>query len=261
MLLRFSSTLEPRSEERLRTGAGPRSIAIVLVVLVEGLLILALLTLGIGQMPEENEDRLVVVNVAPQVAQSSDEAQPERQAATARSAQAPDRPADTPPDPPAGPAPQPLPPLPTPVPSPAPQSLPDVDLSRLPQSRPIGPRRPVYGPVDRGTPAFLRDTERVGTAPNGQPLYAAAWYREPKEEMLRDYLSSASGPGWGLIACKTAPDYRVEDCVGLAEYPENSNIVRSILAAAWEFKVRPPRLGGQPQIGAWVRIRISWERR
>ena len=104
----------------------------------------------------------------------------------------------------------------------------------------------------------MRDTERVGTAPNGEPLYAAAWYREPTDDQLRAYLSTARGRGWGLIACRTAPGYRVEDCVGLAEYPEGSQINRAGLAAAWEFKVRPPSLGGRPLVGSWVRIRIDY---
>jgi len=99
----------------------------------------------------------------------------------------------------------------------------------------------------------------VGTAPNGEPLYAAAWYREPKDEELRGYLSTATGPGWGLIACRTARDYRVEDCVGLDEYPNGSQINRAVLAAAWQFKVRPPQRGGRPQVGSWVRIRIDYE--
>jgi protein TonB len=105
----------------------------------------------------------------------------------------------------------------------------------------------------------LRDSERVGTAPNGEPLYAAAWYREPRDDQLRAYLSTATGPGWGLIACRTAPDYRVEDCVPLEEYPHGSQINRAILAAAWEFKVRPPRLGGRALVGSWVRIRIDYD--
>ena len=98
----------------------------------------------------------------------------------------------------------------------------------------------------------------MGTAPNGEPLYAAAWYREPRDDELRGYLSTASGPGWGLIACRTAPDYRVEDCVGLDEYPNGSQINRAVLAAAWAFRVRPPRLGGRPMVGSWVRIRIDY---
>ena len=124
--------------------------------------------------------------------------------------------------------------------------------------RPAPPAGRVYGPVDTGRSAAFRDTERVGTAPNGEPLYAAAWYREPSDETLRDYLSTARGPGWGLIACRTAPNYRVEDCVPLTEYPEGSQINRAILAAAWEFRVRPPRRGGQSLVGSWVRIRIDY---
>lgn len=115
-----------------------------------------------------------------------------------------------------------------------------------------------YGPTDRAGSASARDTERVGTAPNGEPLYAAAWYREPRDDELRGYLSTASGPGWGLIACRTAADYRVEDCVGLDEYPSGSQITRAVLAAAWAFRVRPPRLGGKQLVGAWVRIRIDY---
>jgi protein TonB len=129
-----------------------------------------------------------------------------------------------------------------------------------PHAQPAAPARPLYGPADNRSTAF-RDTERVGTAPNGEPLYAAEWYREPDRHMLGTYLSTANGPGWGLIACRTAPDYRVEDCVALGEYPEGSQIDRSVLAAAWEFRVRPPRRGGQPLVGSWVRIRIDYDLR
>ena len=98
----------------------------------------------------------------------------------------------------------------------------------------------------------------MGAAPNGEPLYAASWYREPSDDELRGYLSTASGPGWGLIACRTAPDYRVEDCVGLDEYPYGSQINRAVLAAAWQFRVRPPRRSGRLLVGSWVRIRIDY---
>jgi len=50
----------------------------------------------------------------------------------------------------------------------------------------------------------------------------------------------------------------VVDCVPIAEYPQGSMMNRAILAAAWQFRVRPPMLGGQPQIGSWVRIRIDY---
>ncbi|HTM95217.1 MAG TPA: hypothetical protein VL100_05310, partial [Croceibacterium sp.] len=103
-------------------------------------------------------------------------------------------------------------------------------------------------------------TPVVGTAPNGQPLYAAQWYREPTDQELGGYLSTAQ-PGWGLIACKTAPEYRVEDCVLLDEYPDGSNIGRATLAASWQFKVRPPRKGNRYLVGEWVRIRITYQMR
>ncbi|MBC7987511.1 MAG: hypothetical protein H7X93_12725, partial [Sphingomonadaceae bacterium] len=103
------------------------------------------------------------------------------------------------------------------------------------------------------------DTERVGTAPNGQPMYAAAWQREPRDEEMRGYLSTANGPGYALITCRTVPDFRVQDCVALDEYPRGSNIARSVLAAAWQFRVRPPWVGGQLLVGSWVRIRITYD--
>lgn len=134
--------------------------------------------------------------------------------------------------------------MPRPLEQPSPSTTPQNTTRSLP------PARQTYGPPDTGDSPAFRDSERVGTAPNGEPLYAAAWYREPKREQLRGYLSTASGPGWGLIACRTVPNYRVEDCVGLDEYPRGSQMNRAVLAAAWEFRVRPPSLGGRPLVGS-----------
>lgn len=135
-----------------------------------------------------------------------------------------------------------------------------TDISTLPQRSPAPPtpNRGMMGPVDTGP--RISDTPRVsGSGPNGEPLYAAAWLRgEPTDAEMSGYLSTATGPGWGLIACRTAPGFRVEDCVKLDEEPSGSNIARAALAAAWQFRVRPPRIGGEAQIGAWVRIRIDY---
>lgn len=143
----------------------------------------------------------------------------------------------------------PTPPLPSSAEQPAPPAVPKIGV-RMRSGASAGP--PSKGAGASG------DTARVGTAPNGEPLYAAAWYREPTNDELRGYLSTASGPGWGLVACRTVENYRVEDCVALEEYPAGSQMNRAILAAAWQFRVRPPRLGGQVQLGTWVRIRIDY---
>jgi protein TonB len=104
------------------------------------------------------------------------------------------------------------------------------------------------------------DSEMVGNAPNGEPLYAAEWYREPTDVELSGYLPKnfPEGGGYGLVACRTASQYRVEDCVELENFPRGSRLAGAVRQAAWQFKVRPPRVGGRPLIGTWVRIRIDY---
>ncbi|HEV7660134.1 MAG TPA: hypothetical protein VGO55_09845 [Allosphingosinicella sp.] len=235
--------------------AGRRALGLGLTFLIEALLLLLVLTLGQEEQPEVEVERPIVVTfIAPEISEEAPEArrsEPEQRAEAQRDRQRP-QPEDPRPPQPAEPAAAPAAPA-------APAILP-MRWSLSPSAalpRPAPPARPLYGPPDNRS-AAMRDTERVGTAPNGEPLYAAQWYREPADDMMRAYLSTARGPGWGLIACRTAPDYRVEDCVALDEYPEGSQIARSALAAAWEFRVRPPRRGGQPLVGSWVRIRIDY---
>jgi protein TonB len=104
------------------------------------------------------------------------------------------------------------------------------------------------------------DSARVGTAPNGEPLYRAEWYREPTHTELSAYLPKTmpEGGGWGMIACKTAPRWKVEDCVELGQGPPGSHLAGAVRQAAWQFMVRPPRIGGKPMIGEWVSIRIDY---
>ncbi|WP_332819648.1 hypothetical protein [Sphingopyxis sp.] len=242
--------------EPLNIGLGRRTLAISLAVLIPGLLLLMLLTFGSETPPDYREARVSVVSL--EATEISEEAP--KPSSAERTEEQPEPPQPAPEEPlPSKPA-EPLPP-PVAVSKAAPAIA--TPAERLPSPAPprIGTRPPggqVYGPPNIGGSSSSRDTERVGTAPNGEPLYAAAWYREPRDDELRGYLSTASGPGWGLIACRTAPDYRVEDCVGLDEYPNGSQINRAVLAAAWAFQVRPPRLGGRPLVGAWVRIRIDY---
>jgi hypothetical protein len=98
-----------------------------------------------------------------------------------------------------------------------------------------------------------------GEGPGGEILYEAQWYRHPSNAELSTYLpANMPSKGWGLVACKTVEDYRVENCQALGESPLGSGLARAVRQAAWQFRVLPPRIGGRPQVGAWVRIRIDY---
>lgn len=249
----------------LRDAARRRKLASLAIALaLEALLLLLLLTLGAqiaGVEDGEDTETLTAIEFAAPPA-------PEPEAADASEADTPqqDQPVT------AEPLPQPLRPSPLalnprPAPEPPPPAPPEREAEPEPQPSPrpkIGTRiRPgaAAGPADTGNPRTAGDSEVVGTAPNGEPLYAARWYREPTDQELSGYLSTANGPGSALIACKTVTGYYVEDCVLLSESPQGSQIGRAVMAAAWQFRVRPARIGGREQFGSWVRIRIDYSLR
>ncbi|MBV9883497.1 MAG: hypothetical protein JO276_10855 [Sphingomonadaceae bacterium] len=239
--------------ERLRSGAGRRALGLGLAVVIEILIVLVLLTMvRVSRSGIEKDSSTTVVMNAREVSEDQPEA---RRPAPEQQAQARAQPEAQHPQPAQPNAPQPAQPTPAPVAPTAPPGFVPMQF----QLAPGAPRSAEPAPAVRHVVSAYGDSERVGTAPNGEPLYAAEWYRHPDDHMLGTYLSTAHGPGWGLIACRTAPDYRVEDCVPLEEYPQGSQINRSVLAAAWEFRVRPPRRGGMPLVGSWVRIRIDYD--
>lgn len=254
----------PSWSHRLRGRLGERALAVLLSLAIEAVLILAILSLGwAGNAPRRpGGGNLVSVDFAPDRAASP---APARAPSAARAVAAPQQPAT--PAPAAARMADAAPPLPRPLVTPSTAPRPFItlsggplDISRLPrQPGPAAPARKQFGPAGSG--ASPGDSRRIGTAPNGQPMYAAAWYREPYPDELAGYLSTADGPGWATIACRTAPDWRVEDCVPLDEYPAGSRIDRAVLAAAWQFRVRPPQVGGVYKVGEWVRIRIDYTRR
>ena len=103
------------------------------------------------------------------------------------------------------------------------------------------------------------DSEAVGRGPNGEVLYAAEWARRPTSAELRGYLPANAPDGWGLIACRTLPQNRVDDCVELGQSPRGSHLASAVRQAAWQFRVRPPRKNGKDLIGEWVRIQIDYQ--
>ena len=104
------------------------------------------------------------------------------------------------------------------------------------------------------------DSAVVGVAPDGSKLYAAEWQREPTDQELSFYLRSARGASragsFGLIACRTAARFKVEDCRPISESP-GSGLGYAVNEAAWQFRVKPPRVNGEYQVGTWVSIRID----
>jgi periplasmic protein TonB len=91
-------------------------------------------------------------------------------------------------------------------------------------------------------------------------LYAAKWARHPTDAELSGYLPPNAPDGYGLVACRTIPGDRVEDCVELDQEPQGSHLASAVRQAAWQFRVRPPRKNGVPLVGSWVRIEIYYER-
>ncbi|WP_374594153.1 hypothetical protein [Sphingosinicella sp.] len=231
---------------RLRDGFKRRGAGILFALFVEGLLALLLLTLAPSISEKVVPMAVFRLDMIRDEEPESEAEAPETQSAAAQPPElkSPPKPVEPPPVP-----------IELPVIQLSREEMAATDIAKLPPPTAPAPR-PMMGPP---APTFAGDSQRVdGTGPNGEPLYAASWYREPYDDELAGYLSTARGPGWGLIACRTVQDFRVEDCVALGEYPQGSQIARSVLAAAWQFRVRPPQIGGRAMVGEWVRIRIDY---
>lgn len=127
-----------------------------------------------------------------------------------------------------------------------------VDITKLPNAKaesaaaaPSGDSPVTYGP---------------GAGPGGAQLFVAEWVREPTDAELKYYIAGKSSPGAvAVIACQTVGRNLVENCQQMEEQPRGSGLARALIEASWQFRVRPPRLNGQPQVGTWVRIRFTFE--
>lgn len=234
---RLPSPFERSPLHRRASGLG-------LALGVNLLILLALLTLGVRIVPRAPSEA-IVVDMLPRS---------EEEAAAKKSAPTPEPKQVTPrqPPPPQAVVPPPivqLPPRPALPDKPlemiivTPQEYAASDIGKMPKAADAGP--------------MPGDSEEVGRGPNGETLYAAEWAREPTDTELRGYLPAKVTEGYGVIACKTAPGNRVEDCVELGQSP-GSRLAGAVRQAAWQFRVRPPRKNGRALIGEWVRIRIEY---
>jgi protein TonB len=207
------------------------------------LLFLVLLGIGAWHPVPMKRARALVVDLLPQSRSAASET--ERPAKTHVAAS--DRPVPKPP-----PIVLPVKPTITPPPPPAESSKPWLEMSKDELAAADVRSLPKAGAGAEG------DSEVVGHGPNGETLYAAEWARHPTDAELGGYLPRNAPDGFGLIACKTIPHDRVDDCIELEQEPPGSHLASAVRQAAWQFRVRPPRKNGRPMIGEWVRIRIDY---
>ena len=152
---------------------------------------------------------------------------------------------------------------PVPRPNPPVPPIPSAALPFIPMSRSDLAASDIARLGSAAAPAAdkaaVAKTAGVGEGPGGVTLYNAEWVREPSDAELRTYLPREVGPGsWALIACQTIAHNHVENCAQLGESPRGSGLSKAMRLAAWQFRVRPPRIDGKPMVGAWVRIRIDF---
>lgn len=237
---RLSSPYDRPPLRRRLSGLG-------LAIVINAALLAVLMTLGIIPPPSAQRNlRGIVVDLIPRQRSSA----PEKQVSQTRRHHAETN-QPVPKTPPIV-----LPSKPTITPPPRPQTKPSpwIEMSKDEMASSDISKIATAGSGSAG------DSEIVGRGPNGDAMYAAEWAREPTDAELAGYLPKTAPDGYGLIACKTAPQNRVEDCVELENSPPGSHLASAVRQAAWQFRVRPPRKGGKPLIGSWVRIRIDYER-
>ena len=234
-----SAPPEPRADWR-RPSVRQRALVIALTLIAELLFLLVLLGLGpatwIGREP--SEPTLVdLINAPPAPAPAP---------AAAKSAKAKAKP------------PVPRPPTPVLPPSPLAKS-PFVKLTREEYAAADISK---LGSAGGQGNSDGETSASVGTGPGGATLYRAEWYREPTDAELSGYLPDRSiEPGsWAEVACKTIPDNRVENCQAIGESPPGSGLGKALRLAGWQFRIRPPRIDGKPQVGTWVKVHIDFTR-
>lgn len=246
------SASEQPSSERRRFTLPRRTTSIIITLIVHLLLLLLLITLSPPRtfIPMGGTSRLMTFSVAP----NQNEASKAKSTSKAKTAVKQQKAAAS--------AKAAAPPIPPPVPNPNTTDYPvlklthdemvSLDATLHSHSNSTGQQS-----ADASSAGDASgDSEKAGTGSHGEQLYAAEWYRKPTDAELGTYMPK-NKVGWGDVACRTAPRYHVEDCYELDESPHGSQISRGVREAAWQFLVRPPRVGGRSMVGEWVRIRIT----
>jgi type IV secretory pathway VirB10-like protein len=252
-----SLATRPSASDRLRASLGQRGIAFVLALAVEVLVALLLWFLApvIPGKEKSNSPSVFGLEGPPsdsEEAKKAPEKAAQRKTESSKPRPVPPKPAEPPP------VPEPTPPPPLP-PSFVRMTRSEYRAADIAGRGTAARAEPEGETAAASSGSMPGDSAVVGKAPNGEPLYAAEWYRRPKSVELQPYISSrARGPGWGLIACRTVADHRVEDCKELGEGPRGSGYAGAVRQAAWQFRVRAPRVGGKELTGTWVSIRITY---
>lgn len=242
-----STYLQPVSPRRRATAIG-------LTLIVHALLALLLLRLAPQQfVPMSDQGALATFDVAQSAA-------PQPQAAERPRERQRERAEDEPP-PPRPSAPRQPQPVPTPAPTADTSGVIWLDRDQFAKSDITGKGQD----RDRRETADAAPSAPSAKAPYGPSLAPGlgklydieAWVREPTDAELRTYLPRVPIGSWGLVACRTIPGNRVENCRTLGESPVGSGLATGVRRAAWQFQVFPPRENGKPLIGVWVTIRID----
>ena len=244
-----SNTNEPRRDWKrapMNPGISQRGLAIGLTIVAELIFLLILLGLGPSSWTERKASRPTTVELIP-------EDKPKPPPPIASAGQTAQVPSDEPVPRPPAPRVPPIPNAKSPFLEMSREDFAAADISKL------GTAGGKVAAAGRG-----ETSASVGTGPGGVALYAADWYpRPPTDAELNGYLPTRSiAPGsWAEVACKTIPGNRVENCQALGESPPGSGLASAIRQAGWQFRIRPPRVNGKPQVGTWVRVHIEFTKR